>query len=118
MSVAGEIASEIMNKVALPELDPEGFLVDLNSWTPEIAKLLAAQDAITLTAEHLEIILLLRKFYQTFQLSPAMRPLTNYLRQHLAVEKTNSIYLMQLFGQSPAKALARYAGLPKPDNCL
>lgn len=114
MSVAGEIAGEI----TLPELDPEGFLVDLNSWTPEVAKLLAAQDAIRLTAEHLEIILLLRKFYQTFQLSPAMRPLTKYLRQHLAIEKTSSIYLMQLFGQSPAKALARYAGLPKPDNCL
>lgn len=114
MFVAGKMAKEI----ALPALDPEGFLVDLNHWTPAVAKLLAAQDAIQLTSEHLDIILLLRDFYQTYQLSPAMRPLTNYLRQHLAAEKTSSIYLMQLFGQSPAKAMARYAGLPKPDNCL
>ncbi|GLR63102.1 MULTISPECIES: TusE/DsrC/DsvC family sulfur relay protein [Marinospirillum] len=108
MSVAGN----------LPELDPEGFLVNLQDWSPQVAEYLAAQDKIKLTPEHLEIILLLRDFYQTYQLSPAMRPLTKYLRQHLAAEKTSSIYLMQLFGQSPAKALARYAGLPKPDNCL
>lgn len=114
MFVAGEMAE----KITLPALDPEGFLVDLNNWSPEVAKLLAAQDKIQLTPEHLDIILLLRDFYQTYQLSPAMRPLTKYLRQHLAAEKTSSIYLMQLFGQSPAKALARYAGLPKPDNCL
>lgn len=108
MSVAGK----------LPKLDPEGFLTNLQDWSPQVAELLAAQDEIKLTPEHLEIILLLRNFYHTYQLSPAMRPLANYLRQHLVAEKTSSIYLMQLFGQSPAKSLARYAGLPKPDNCL
>lgn len=100
------------------QLDPEGFLVNLKDWSPEVAQWLAAQDKLALTPAHLEIILLLRTFYQTFQLAPAMRPLTNYLRQQLPAEKTSSIYLMQLFGQSPAKAMARYAGLPKPDNCL
>lgn len=99
-------------------LDPEGFLVNLDDWSETVAKRLAAQDKITLSPAHLEIILLVRDFYQRFQLSPAMRPLAKYLRQHLEAEKTTSIYLMQLFGQSPAKALARYAGLPKPDNCL
>lgn len=113
MSVAGKLP-----ELDSLELDPEGFLVNLQDWSPQVAECLATQDKIKLTPEHLEIILLLRDFYQTYQLSPAMRPLTKYLRQHLAVEKTSSIYLMQLFGQSPAKALAKYAGLPKPDNCL
>lgn len=113
MSVAGNFLE--LNSV---NLDPEGFLVNLDDWSPQVAKLLAAQDKINLNSAHLEIILLLRNFYRTYQLSPAMRPLTKYLRQHLAAEKTSSIYLMQLFGQSPAKAMARYAGLPKPDNCL
>lgn len=113
MSVAGE-----QPNLETLQLDPEGFLVNLQDWSPEVAQWLAAQDKLALTPAHLEIILLLRTFYQTFQLAPAMRPLTNYLRQQLPAEKTSSIYLMQLFGQSPAKAMARYAGLPKPDNCL
>lgn len=113
MSVAGNLPE--LDSI---HLDAEGYLVDLQAWSPQVAELLAAKNKIKLTPEHLEIILLVRKFYQTYQLSPAMRPLTKYLRQYLDAEKTTSIYLMQLFGQSPAKALACYAGLPKPDNCL
>ena len=51
-------------------------------------------------------------------LSPAMRPLAKYIKLHLGAEKANSIYLMQLFPQSPAKYLAKIAGLPRPENCL
>jgi len=102
----------------LPALDPEGYLVNLNDWSESLAEQLAAQDGIQLTLAHWEILRLLRQFYQQFELSPAMRPFSRYLQQELSAEKARSIYLMQLFGASPAKAAARIAGLPKPDNCL
>ncbi|SFX04329.1 TusE/DsrC/DsvC family sulfur relay protein [Marinospirillum alkaliphilum] len=102
----------------LPQLDPEGHLQNLADWTPEVAARLAALDDRELTPAHHEILTLLRQFHQEFQLSPAMRPLVKYLRQHLGADKASSIYLMQLFGESPARIAARYAGLPKPDNCL
>ncbi|WP_404419721.1 TusE/DsrC/DsvC family sulfur relay protein [Marinospirillum sp.] len=103
---------------SLPPLDPEGYLENLQDWSPDVAESLAAQEGKKLTSEHWEILWLLRQFYQEFELSPAMRPFSKYLRQELGPEKARSIYLMQLFGESPAKTAARLAGLPKPDNCL
>jgi len=47
-----------------------------------------------------------------------MRPLCKTVAEHCGLEKGRSIYLLQLFPGSPAKLVARYAGLPKPKNCL
>ena len=101
-----------------PKLDAEGFLCDLQDWNPEVANYLAQQEGIALTDAHWELILLIRQFYQEFDLSPAMRPLVKYVSMHLGSEKGKSIYLMQLFPPSPAKIAAKLAGLPKPANCL
>lgn len=90
----------------------------IENWNEDLAKELAATENIELTAEKLAVVKLTRQFYAEFQLSPAMRPLVAYIRQHLGAEKASSIYLMQHFGSSPAKMLSKLAGLPKPDNCL
>ncbi|TVP54881.1 MAG: TusE/DsrC/DsvC family sulfur relay protein [Halomonadaceae bacterium] len=106
-------------KVAdLPPLDKEGFLYQPSQWTPEVAELLAEQAGIRLTEAHWEIIRVLRRFYQDYDLAPAMRLLVKTVKAELGEEKGNSIYLMQLFPGSPAKLSARLAGLPKPANCL
>jgi tRNA 2-thiouridine synthesizing protein E len=102
----------------LPNVDAEGFLQQLEDWTPDIAEFIAQQENISLTSEHWEIIYLVRGFYQEFDLSPAMRPLVKYVGNHIGTEKGKSIYLMQLFPPSPAKLAAKIAGLPKPANCL
>lgn len=99
-------------------LDKEGFLVDLDDWSEPLAAELARLEGIDFSAEHLEVIRALRKFYQHYQLSPAMRPLVKYIGQELGPEKGKSIYLLKLFPDSPAKLASKLAGLPKPDNCL
>ena len=99
-------------------LDPEGFLVNLSDWTPEIATKIAYQEGIELTAAHWEVIHCLQAFYSEFDLAPAMRPLCKYIAQKLGKEKSGSIYLLRLFPGSPAKYGAKIAGLPKPENCL
>ena len=100
------------------ELDKDGFLVDLNDWSAEVATGLAAAEQIELTAEHWEILELLRAFYQEFQLSPATRPLIKYTALKLGADKGNSLHLNKLFKGTPAKLAAKLAGLPKPTNCL
>lgn len=100
------------------ELDGEGFLIHLEQWNESVAERLAANEHIQLTSEHWEIIVLLRQFYQQYELSPAMRPLVKYVQQHLGQTKGQSIYLLTLFPGSPAKIASKIAGLPKPDNCL
>lgn len=100
------------------ELDDEGYLRNLNDWSEEIAALLAEQENIELTPAHWEIIEVIREFYTNFEHSPAMRPLVKAVSLKLGKEKGKSIYLMKLFPGSPAKLVAKIAGLPKPDNCL
>lgn len=99
-------------------LDKEGYLIKLEDWSEELTLYLADQEDITLTNAHWEIILLLRDFYQEFEISPAMRPLVKAVSKKLGADKGKSIYLMQLFPGSPAKLIAKLAGLPKPANCL
>ncbi|MDD0987929.1 TusE/DsrC/DsvC family sulfur relay protein [Pseudomonas shahriarae] len=100
------------------ELDKDGYLVDLNAWSVEVANALASVEALELTDEHWEILKLLRGFYQEFQLSPATRPLIKYTALKLGPEKGNSLHLNRLFKGTPAKLAAKLAGLPRPTNCL
>jgi tRNA 2-thiouridine synthesizing protein E len=99
-------------------LDKDGFLVDLNDWSVEVATALALREEITLSPEHWEILQLLRAFYTEFQLSPATRPLIKYTALKLGPEKGNSMHLNRLFNGTPAKLAAKLAGLPKPTNCI
>lgn len=99
-------------------LDKEGFLLDLNDWSDAAAEALAAREDLHLSAEHWEVLQLLRTFYTEYQLSPATRPLIKYVALHLGADKGNSLHLNRLFKGTPAKLAAKLAGLPKPTNCL
>ena len=101
-----------------PLTDSEGFLCQLSDWNEQVAAQLAAEAGIDLGPAHWEILWAVRDYYAEYQLSPAMRPLTRYLKQSLGADKASSIYLLKLFPGSPAKLVSRLAGLPKPDNCL
>lgn len=102
----------------LPATDKEGYLLNLEDWSEQVAEAIARAAGIELTPAHWEIIRLVRDFYAEYEVSPAMRPLVKAVREQLGADKGNSIYLMTLFPGSPAKLLARIAGLPRPTNCL
>ena len=99
-------------------LDKEGYLLDLNDWSPAVAEALAAREDLHLSVEHWEVLQLLRHFYSEYQLSPATRPLIKYVALHLGADKGNSLHLNRLFKGTPAKLAAKLAGLPKPTTCL
>lgn len=104
--------------LAADAFDPEGFLRQLDDWTPAVAEQIASREQLQLTPAHWEIIELLRDYYQEFDSSPAMRPLVKYCSLRLGSDKGRSVYLMSLFPGSPAKLGSKIAGLPKPANCL
>jgi len=99
-------------------LDREGYLRDLRAWSEQVATDLAEREGMDLTDAHWELIWLVRAFFKRFEVSPEMRVLVKQVRNQLGEDKGNSIYLMHTFGQSPAKMLAKIAGLPRPTNCL
>jgi len=102
----------------MPARDKEGYLLDLQQWDEAVATRLADDEGIPLTPAHWELIHLIRRFHATYEVSPAMRALVKHVRRELGEDKGNSVYLLQLFPGSPAKVLAKIAGLPRPTNCL
>ena len=100
------------------QFDQDGFLTDRLSWTPELAEEIASRDGITLTEQHWEIILLVRRYYEEFDSPPAMRALVKYLKHHLGNASGNSVYLLKLFPDNPVKIVCKISGLSKPTFCL
>jgi|TARA_B100001971_G_C18198946_1_gene543301 tRNA 2-thiouridine synthesizing protein E len=98
-------------------LDKEGFLREMADWSEEAAQSLAMNEGIDLTADHWEIISLVRDYYRQYQVSPPTRVLVKVVRDRLGDTKGNSIHLMQLFSGKPVKLVSKIAGLPKPSNC-
>jgi|SRR5512137_2734870 tRNA 2-thiouridine synthesizing protein E len=100
------------------EVDEEGYLVNLSDWSHEIADSLAKAENITLTDNHWEVVNFLRKYYEEYQIAPAVRVLTKAIGKTLGADKGNSAYLYELFPYGPAKQACKIAGLPKPTGCI
>lgn len=100
------------------ETDSQGYLIDSQQWSEALIPLLAEQENITLTEEHLEIVRFVRAFYLEFNTSPAIRMLVKAVSQQFGEKKGNSRYLYRLFPKGPAKQATKLAGLPKPVKCI
>jgi tRNA 2-thiouridine synthesizing protein E len=94
------------------ELNAEGFFVDPNQWTRDVAVEMATEDGIsTLTDRHWQVIDFMRKEYFEKGTGPTVRVLG----------KTSGVSvkdLYRLFPKGPAKMAARIAGIPKPKGCI
>jgi len=100
------------------EHDEEGYLSDINQWTPELAELLAKDEGIEMTPEHWEVINFLREYYEEYQIAPAIRVLVKALKKKFGPEKGSNKYLYELFPYGPAKQACKIGGLPKPTGCI
>ena len=100
------------------ETDEEGYLVNLSDWNHEVADFLAQSENITLTDNHWEVLNFLRKYYEEYQIAPAVRVLTKAIGKSLGADKGNSAYLYELYPYGPAKQACKIAGLPKPTGCV
>ncbi len=100
------------------ETDEEGYLTNLNEWTPDVGKKMASDEGLELTDNHWEVINFLREYYDEYQIAPAVRVLTKAIGKKLGADKGNSKYLYELFPYGPAKQACKYAGLPKPTGCV
>ncbi len=100
------------------ETDKDGYLLNLNDWTEEVAQLIAEKENLALTEAHWEVIHFVRHFYEEYNTSPAIRMLVKAMAEKFGEEKGNSRYLQRLFPEGPAKQATKLAGLPKPAKCL
>ena len=94
------------------EVNDEGFFVDPNQWTRDIAVELAKADGIDeLTDQHWQVLDFMRKEYFEKGTGPTVRVLGK-----TSGVSVKDLYL--LFPKGPAKMAARIAGIPKPKGCI
>lgn len=100
------------------ETDSEGYLKETTQWSEAMAEVIAAQEGISLSVEHWEVVRFVRDFYLEFNTTPAIRMLVKAMANKFGEEKGNSRYLYRLFPKGPAKQATKIAGLPKPVKCI
>ncbi|MRX26637.1 TusE/DsrC/DsvC family sulfur relay protein [Kangiella sp. HZ709] len=107
-----------MTKLEDLKRDKEGYLLNSEQWSEQVARAIADDEDLDLNEDHWQVIHYVRNFYEEFNTSPSIRPLVKYLQQEWSKEKGNSIYLALLFPEGPAKQATKIAGLPKPARCI
>jgi len=104
------IACEVIH-MELPERDGDGYLLDMNAWTPEIGRAMADADGYDLTDEKWEQILKAREYYETYSVVPPIRKFSKFLG---ADQKE----MFKMWMTGPMKPITKYGGLPKPTGCV
>jgi tRNA 2-thiouridine synthesizing protein E len=94
------------------DLDAEGFFLDPEQWTLDMADGIARDNGIEeLTDRHRQVIDFMRSTYLRTGSAPTIRTLGK--ASGVPVKE-----LYQLFPKGPAKLAAKIAGIPKPRGCI
>jgi tRNA 2-thiouridine synthesizing protein E len=94
------------------EVTEEGFLVNPDDWTEEMAQELAKAEGIEeLTDLHWEVIRFMRADFKERGQIPTIRRIKN-----AGGVPIKEVY--RLFPNGPAKKAARISGLGKPEGCV
>ena len=103
-----DVTLEILETI---ERNAEGFMIDPNAWTEEIARALALEEGLELTDRHWIVINYARAEFAKNGEAPTLRRITKQTDVGM-----KEIY--QLFPDGPAKRAAKVAGLGKPTGCI
>ena len=92
------------------EVTDEGYLVNREDWSKEVATEIAKEDGIELSDKHFEVLDYLRKE------SAAGTSLSIRKVGKSGIVDIKGLY--QLFPGGPLKYSSKYAGIPKPASCV
>ncbi|MBK8292219.1 MAG: TusE/DsrC/DsvC family sulfur relay protein [Flammeovirgaceae bacterium] len=92
------------------EVNTEGYLKDMNQWTPELARTMASQEGIDLTEKHFDVLNWLRT-KQAEGTALSIRKIGNS-----GLVDIKQFYA--LFPGGPLKISSKIAGIPKPASCI
>lgn len=92
------------------QVTDDGYLEDMNQWNEDIAKEIAKEIGIELTAKHFEVLNYLR------EKTKAGEGLTIRKVGKSGVVDIKELY--KLFPKGPLKFSSKIAGIPKPTSCV
>ncbi len=94
------------------EIDEDGFIVNFEEWSEDVARVLARMENIPeMNEDHWKVISYLRDYFKQFEIAPMIRKLCKETGFSLK-------YIYELFPKGPAKGACKLAGLPKPTGCV
>jgi tRNA 2-thiouridine synthesizing protein E len=100
----------LMNDIKNVDVNAEGYLKDMNQWTPAWAEQIAATLNISLTDKHMEVLQWLRAKQREGT------PLSIRKVGNSGIVDIKQFY--QLFPGGPLKISSKLAGIPKPASCI
>ncbi|HMS98109.1 MAG TPA: TusE/DsrC/DsvC family sulfur relay protein [Saprospiraceae bacterium] len=92
------------------KVNDEGYLTDFSQWTREVGEAIAAENNITMTPRHWEVIAYLQNEHKN-----------NVALSIRKIGKSDVLDIKefyQLFPQGPLKTSTKIAGIPKPASCI
>ena len=95
----------------LPNRDGDGYLANMNEWTPEIGRAMAEADGIELDDVKWEQILKAREYYEEHAVVPPIRKFATYM-------EADQKEMFKTWMTGPMKPITKYGGLPKPTGCV
>ncbi len=98
--------------IALPTMDAEGYLVEPQDWSEEIALEFARQENISLTDDHWDVIHFMRAFFEEHQVAADARYVIKHLTARLGANSRNKLF--ELFPYGYVKQACRIAGMKRP----
>ena len=92
------------------EVNEEGYLKDLNQWTPDIAREIAVAEEVELNDKCWEVISYIQEQYRN-EVALSIRKIGKS-----GVVSIKEFYA--LFPNGPLKKASKISGIPKPVSCL
>jgi tRNA 2-thiouridine synthesizing protein E len=95
----------------IPQRDGDGYLIERDAWTPEIARAMAEADGLALNEVKWTHIAKAREYYESFGVVPPIRKFAKYV-------EADQKEMFKLWMTGPMKPITKYGGLPKPTGCV
>lgn len=95
----------------IPNRDGDGYLTNMNEWSPDVGRAMAVEDGIELDDERWGHILKAREYFEEHAVVPPIRKFAKYVG---ADQKR----MFKLWMTGPMKPITKYGGLPKPTGCV
>ena len=96
------------------QTDDDGFLLDPDDWTEEIAKEIADKEELELTEDRWNLLRLIREYYYENSSVPELRKILKRLKAELGPEKATRKYVYALFPYGYGQQGCKIAGMRQP----
>ena len=91
--------------------DDEGYLVEPENWTDELARQMAVEEKIDLNEDHWTVITFIRDYYEKHQIAPDARHVMKHLKQESGGDRNR---LFELFPYGYVQQACKIAGMKRP----